>query len=464
MTRLTVVIPALNEEDSIQAVMDRVLATRPALAAVGVDDLELIVVDDGSTDRTPELVAGTPGARLVRHAVNGGYGAALKTGFAAAAGDWVGFLDADGTYPAEYLPALCQAALSQGADIVIGSRMAGAASSMPPVRRIGNFLFAHLVSLVSATRITDSASGMRVFRKSILERLYPLPDGLNLTPVMSTRALHEGFKMIEVPIPYSERAGRSKLSVVRDGVRFAQSIVWTALTYNPVRLLGLIGAAAIAVALAIAAWVIVQRLQGITALGPLGVFAVFAGVVLGVAGVSIFSLGATFNYLVAIFYKQPIRQGLFGRPLLRTPLDRHFWWIGLLAMAGGAVLAVVSLVLGLRGWPITRFWLWQLLSAMGTIVGLQLLISWFIMRVLEELSQRDSRVAEDLGGSESGVRMQSQRSDPDLTVDLHPSSTHMPTSFHNLGAHRLPPLPAALSRRRRGRADAHLIRPAGRQR
>ena len=64
---------------------------------------------------------------------------------------------------------------------------------MPPVRRIGNFIFANLVSLVSAQRITDSASGMRVFKKSILERIYPLPDGLNLTPVMSTRALHEGL-------------------------------------------------------------------------------------------------------------------------------------------------------------------------------------------------------------------------------------------------------------------------------
>jgi glycosyltransferase involved in cell wall biosynthesis len=233
MTGLSVVIPALNEEDGICDVLNRVLATRPALRAAGIQDLELIVVDDGSTDRTPELVLNTPGARLIRHACNGGYGAALKTGFAAARGEWVGFLDADGTYPPEYFPALCQAAAAQDADIVIGSRMAGGLSKMPPVRRLGNFLFANLVSLVSGVRITDSASGMRIFKKSVLERIYPPPDGLNLTPVMSTRALHERLKMIEVPIPYSERQGRSKLSVVRDGVRFGQSIVWTALTYNP---------------------------------------------------------------------------------------------------------------------------------------------------------------------------------------------------------------------------------------
>ncbi|MCX6031965.1 MAG: glycosyltransferase [Chloroflexi bacterium] len=408
MTVLSVVIPAYNEAESIQAVMERVLAVRPRLTEVGVSDLELIVVDDGSRDRTAELVEATPGARLIRHRTNGGYGAALKTGFAAARGEWIGFLDADGTYPPESFPELCRVGLAQDADIVIGSRMAGAASEMPAVRRVGNFIFANLVSLVSAQRITDSASGMRVFKKSVLERIYPLPDGLNLTPVMSTRALHEGLKMIEVPIPYSERAGRSKLSVVRDGMRFAQSIVWTALTYNPVRQLGLIGLACLAVTLAVALWIVVQRVQGITTLSPWGIFALFTAAVLGVAGVSIFLLGVMFNYLVAIFYKRPIRQGLFGPSLFRSPLDRHFWWLGLLALLTGILLAVASLALSLRGWPADRLWFWQLGAAMNAIIGVQLIIGWFIMRVLEELSQREARVAGDMraNGQGSGGRDQ----------------------------------------------------------
>ncbi|MGQ9841720.1 MAG: glycosyltransferase family 2 protein, partial [Anaerolineae bacterium] len=389
------------EEDGIEAVMQRVLGIRPALAAVGVDDMELIVVDDGSRDRTAELVASTPDVTLLQHKRNGGYGAALKTGFAAARGEWIGFLDADGTYPPEHFPALCQVALAQDADIVIGSRMAGAASRMPLVRRVGNFIFANLVSLVSAQRISDSASGMRVFKKAILERIYPLPDGLNLTPVMSTRALHEGLKMVEVPIPYSERAGRSKLSVVRDGMRFAQSIVWTALTYNPVRQLGLIGLACLGITLAVGIALVILRLQGVTTLGPLGVFALFAAVVLAVAGVSIFALGATFNYLVALLHRRPIRQGLFGRPIFRPPLDRHFWWLGLLGILAGIALGIASLLLGINGWDITRLWFWQLLAAMAGLVGLQLLISWFIMRALEELSQRDAQVAGDLVGRET---------------------------------------------------------------
>ncbi len=401
MTTLSIVIPAYNEEDGIQAVIARVLSIRPALAEVGVEEMELIVVDDGSRDRTAELVEATPGVRLLRHRHNGGYGAALKTGFAAARGELIGFLDADGTYPPEHFPALCRTALAEGADIVIGSRMAGAESKMPLVRRVGNFIFANLVSLVSAHRISDSASGMRVFKKAILERIYPLPDGLNLTPVMSTRALHEGLKMVEVPIPYSERAGRSKLSVVRDGVRFAQSIVWTALTYNPVRQLGFIGLACLAVTLAVGLALVALRLQGVTTLGPLGVFALFAGVTLGVAGVSIFALGATFNYLVSLFYKQPVRQGLFGRRIFRKPLDRQFWWMGLLGMAAGIALGAASLALSMNGWDITRLWFWQLLAAMSGLVGLQLLISWFIMRALEELSQREARVANDCQGRET---------------------------------------------------------------
>ena len=122
--------------------------------------------------------------------------------------------------------------------------MLGADSEMPLVRRIGNTFFATLLSLVGRSVVTDSASGMRVFRREALGVLSPLPDGLNLTPVMSTRAMHERIAVLEVPISYRERVGRSKLSVTRDGLRFLKTIVWTTLTYNPVRILGVIGLAA----------------------------------------------------------------------------------------------------------------------------------------------------------------------------------------------------------------------------
>jgi hypothetical protein len=387
MAMLSIIIPAYNEEDGIREISERVLAIEDQLRAVGVEHLELIIVDDGSKDRTREIVAEIPGVMLVTHPVNQGYGAALKTGFSEAKGELIGFLDADGTYPPEYFPQLCERALN-GDELVIGSRMKGAASEMPITRRIGNVFFARLLTLIGRHRVTDSASGMRVFRREILEKLDPLPDGLNLTPVMSTRAIHEGVSIAEVAIPYSERVGRSKLSVVRDGSLFLRSMIWTALGYNPVRLLGFIGLGGLAVTGVVSAGLIVARLQGITEIGPWGVAALFAAVVSAVLGMSLFALGATFNYLIQLFSIRPIRQGLFGRPLFSPSLDRHFGWMGLGVLLLGLVVGITALVLGIGGWEIGRLWLYLLGSAMMILLGSNLMIYWVLMRVLEEINQR----------------------------------------------------------------------------
>jgi len=395
MTMLSVVIPAYNEQAGIEEIARRVLAVGPALAEVGVDDLEVLVVDDGSKDRTAEIAGGVDGVRVVRHPRNRGYGAALKTGFSQAQGEMIGFLDADGTYPPERFPALCTVALN-GAELVIGSRMAGAESQMPVTRRVGNIFFAGLLSLLGPERVTDSASGMRVFKRNILDVLYPLPDGLNLTPVMSVRALHEGIRTAEVPIPYSERLGRSKLSVVRDGSIFLQSILWTIMGYNPVRILGILGLVGIGTAAATLLGLVATRLSGVTELGPRGVAAVFGGLVSGVVGISLFTLGATFNYLVSLFHKRPIRQGLFGRPLMDPPLETHFGWLGLLLTGVGAMLAGASLLLGMNGWNVERLWLYLLGSAMAVLIGVQLIASWVLLRVLRDLSLREGLVAQDL--------------------------------------------------------------------
>lgn len=398
MNLLSVVIPAYNEEGGIAEIIERVLAIRPRLVDADVDDLELIVVDDGSHDRTADIAAGYSQVRLIRQPVNRGYGAALKTGFSQARGNLLGFLDADGTYPPEHFPDLCRVALSEDADLVVGSRMSGSESEMPLVRRLGNIIFANLVSLLSSRRISDSSSGMRVIRREALSRLYPLPDGLNFTPVMSTRALHEEIRWREVPIPYKERVGRSKLSVVRDGTRFLYTIIWTALNYNPVRILGGIGLALAAIAGAIVVAIVGMRLSGVTRLGPWGVAGAFVASLCAVFGVTLFSLGATFNYLVSLFHKRPVRQGLFGKPLFKRPLERHFGWIGLAALAAGLALGIGSLLLSLNGWPIDRLWFWLLYAVMSSLVGLQLTVFWLIMRVLDELSGREADVAQDLEG------------------------------------------------------------------
>jgi glycosyltransferase involved in cell wall biosynthesis len=406
MITLSVVIPAYNEEKGIAEILQRVLATEQPLAKTGIDLCELIVVDDGSHDRTGEIICDI-GRRhrqvqLIRHIKNKGYGAALKTGFSHSHGDLVGFLDADGTYPPEYFPQLCQA-LRAGSDLVIGSRMSGEASQMPLTRRVGNFFFANLLTLVGGQPVSDSASGMRVFRRAVLEHLYPLPDGLNLTPVMSTRAIHEKIPMAEVPIPYSERLGRSKLSVVRDGYIFLSSMLWTVMTYNPVRVLGIVGMALTALAGLVLLGLVVTRLMGRTVIGPWGVAALYAALNAAVAGISLFALGATFNYLVSLFYKRPIRQGLFGKPLFNPSIDHAFGWIGTASLGLGLVISLVSLLLGLKGWQIERLWLYLLGSAMFILVGIQLILYWVLMRVLDDLTRREGLVEKDLAASPAVV-------------------------------------------------------------
>src|SRR5262245_60930681 len=118
MNILSVVIPAYNEEDGVAAVIDRVLDVEPELRKVGLDKLELIVVDDCSKDRTAQIVKSYAdrGVVLIQHKVNRNYGGALKTGFRYATGNYLAFMDADGTYPPEYYPKMYQAMVAHNAD------------------------------------------------------------------------------------------------------------------------------------------------------------------------------------------------------------------------------------------------------------------------------------------------------------------------------------------------------------
>ncbi len=396
---LSVVIPALNEEDGIADICQRVLSTRETLRRVGIEDLEVIVVDDGSEDRTAEIVEKLGGIRLVRHARNRGYGAAIKTGFSEAQGDLLAFLDADSTYPPESFADLCRVVLNEDADVVVGSRRSGATSQMPLIRRLGNLIWSTLLSLIGSRRVSDPASGMRVLSRSSLLQLYPLPDGLNFTPVMSTRAVHEGLKMVEVPIPYHERSGASKLTIFGDGTRFLKTIVWTALEYNPARLLSFLGLLGLSFSAIVGAGLIILRLQGVTELGPWGVFVLFGALVIAVSGISLISLGITFNYLVALFHRREVLQSSFTERFLGPSVDRHFGWFGVLVLTIGLILGGVSLYLGLEGWEIARLWLWLLGSAMFCLVGIQLFLSWILMRVLETLSGRETRIEQEINGS-----------------------------------------------------------------
>jgi glycosyltransferase involved in cell wall biosynthesis len=245
---LTVVIPALNEEESIGSTIQRCLDARERICRVGrVSDLEIIVVSDGSTDRTAEIArsyaARESAVGVIVFEKNRGYGAAIKEGFARGRGNLLAFLDADGTCDPNYFGELCDVIQREGASVALGSRMQRG-NQMPRLRRVGNVIYALLLGSLSGKAITDTASGMRVVHRDALASLYPLPDGLHFTPAMSARAVMSDRAIVEIPMAYAERVGESKLHVLRDGMRFLFAIRDAVLLYQPTRLFGVVAACA----------------------------------------------------------------------------------------------------------------------------------------------------------------------------------------------------------------------------
>ena len=248
--RLLIAIPALNEEASIEETIRRCLAAREHIVATApVSAVEITVVSDGSTDRTVELASRfADQVQLIVFPQNRGFGAAIQEAWRRSDCELLAFLDADGTCDPRFFAELCRTLKAEDAAVVLGSRV-DADSEMPFVRRVGNWIFAAMLTLFSAQRVRDSASGMRVVRRSALPRLMPLPDGLHFTPAMSARAVLSGdLGIVEVAMPYHEREGRSKLRVFRDGLRFLRVIVEETLRHRPGRLLGLGGALCLAAA------------------------------------------------------------------------------------------------------------------------------------------------------------------------------------------------------------------------
>jgi len=123
---------------------------------------------------------------------------------------------------------------------------------------------------------------------------------------------------------------------------------------------------------------------------------VFFALVAGVSGVSIYSLGVTFNFLVALFHRRPVRQGLLAGGMFERSLEPSFGWIGVLTMTIGTALAATALLLGRAGWELSRLWLWLLGSALFFLVGMQLLISWIVARVLEALAEREELIQREI--------------------------------------------------------------------
>lgn len=206
---VSVVIPATNEEEGIGEVLREV---RRALLDY---DLEIVVVDTDSRDRTVEI-ARAAGARVVSEPRRG-YGRAYKTGFAEARGTIVATLDADLTYPASALPAMIEMVKKGEADFVTGDRMSGLKKgAMTGMHRIGNAILNASFRLLFRHRIVDSQSGMWVFRRDLLSSLKPVSDRMAFSEEIKAEVVLNGYRFREVPILYRERRGEKKIRSVRD--------------------------------------------------------------------------------------------------------------------------------------------------------------------------------------------------------------------------------------------------------
>ena len=207
--QLSVIIPTMNEEESIGQVIDSV---RLALSGW---DFEILVVDTNSKDRTREIAA-EKGAVVIEEPRRG-YGRAYKTGFERSRGEFIATLDADCTYPAEEIPALHKILIDQNLDFITTNRFARLEEgAMSAKHRLGNFALTFTSNLLFRVKIKDSQSGMWVFRREILDRLVLSDDGMPMSEEIKIEAFRK-VRSLEVPIAYRKRVGEVKLSSWKDG-------------------------------------------------------------------------------------------------------------------------------------------------------------------------------------------------------------------------------------------------------
>ena len=213
LMKTSLIIPAWNEEEALPLVIEEYMDK--------VD--EIVVVDDGSSDKTYEI-AKTYDVKVFRHEINKGKVAALRTGVANASGDIIIFTDADCTYPAEYVPQFVSE-LEKGADLVLGSRFLNGINNMPMLNMIGNRIFSLIAAYISCINISDGQTGYRAFKKEHFDKLDVDAVSLEYETKMTVRAAKLGYKIVEIPIEYRNRVGTSKLRPIRDGAKMFRGLM-----------------------------------------------------------------------------------------------------------------------------------------------------------------------------------------------------------------------------------------------
>ncbi len=220
---VSVVIPVFNEEVTIGNVVTR---TKKTLEQLGVS-YEILVVDDGSDDRSADIAQ-----ELKAHVLRDphqGKGFALRSGFRQAKGELVVTLDADGSHQPEEIPLVLRYIREDKADFVVGSRFLNSEANktkIPKVNRTGNKMFNDLIGYLTGVKISDSQSGFRAIRSSLIKRMKLSSHGYEVESEMLVKALRMGARVAETPISFDQRTvGKSKLDPIRDGTRILYAII-----------------------------------------------------------------------------------------------------------------------------------------------------------------------------------------------------------------------------------------------
>lgn len=229
---VSIVVPVYNEEMAIGDDLDVILRT---MDATGMD-YEVIVVDDGSTDRSEQIVRERGRVRLIQHARNQGVGAARTAGMRHARGQIIVTTDGDGTYPNRDIPRLL-AHMGEN-DMVIGARTREA-GSLPWLRAPAKAFIRLLASYLTGTRIPDLNSGLRCFRREVAERFLPLlPSGHSWESTITLAFLTSGYKVHFVPVDYYQRKGRSTFRPIQDTFNYLRLVMRTIMYFDPLKVLG----------------------------------------------------------------------------------------------------------------------------------------------------------------------------------------------------------------------------------
>lgn len=222
---LTIILPAKNEAANLKPLLERLVH--------GMPEAEIIVVDDGSTDETPDICDSFNVMRIA-HPYSMGNGAAVKSGARAAQGDILVCMDADGQHDPANIPRLLEK-LDQGYDMVVGARTYDSHASHH--RALVNNAFNRLASWMVSHRIEDLTSGFRAARTDKFRRFIPLlPNGFSYPTTITMSFFRAGFPVAYIPIQAQKRRGKSHIRLLRDGMRFLLIIIRIGTLYSPFRL------------------------------------------------------------------------------------------------------------------------------------------------------------------------------------------------------------------------------------